>query len=422
MEQHQRVSKAPDWALLVGVMCFVLPAVGLRLMRDFGGVHLPSTMSSLIFGIGILSAAMVISWAAEAAEKDISQALALAFLSLIAVLPEYAVDMYFTWQAPHFHEYRAFAVANMTGANRLLLGFGWSLIFFLYFAKFRRSSLQVDRNYALDLSILGAATVYSLTIFFKESLALWDTVVLFGLFITYVYMASRRPLAEPELFGPAAAIGGLAQGPRRTALVGLFLFAAIGIFASAEPFAESLLETGAAFGIDQFLLVQWLAPLASESPEILIASLFVLRGRPGVAMGALIASQVNQWTLLVGCIPLVYAISGGSIVPMPLDPRQAVEILLTAGTSALGIAVFLSLSLSKWEALLLFGTFLLQLVDLGHDFRLYISMAYLGIAVLLLVIHGDDRREFFQSLKNVVHLVRYGSPAEGLEEHSPPPA
>jgi len=77
-------------------------------------------------GAAIFGAAFLLSWAAEAAETDIPRALAVAFLALIAVLPEYAVDMYFAWQAPHREGYTAFATANMTGGNRLLLGVGWA--------------------------------------------------------------------------------------------------------------------------------------------------------------------------------------------------------------------------------------------------------------------------------------------------------
>jgi len=50
-------------------------------------------------GLAIMSAAFLLLWACDAAQADISQALALAAVALISVLPEYAVDMYFTWQA-----------------------------------------------------------------------------------------------------------------------------------------------------------------------------------------------------------------------------------------------------------------------------------------------------------------------------------
>jgi cation:H+ antiporter len=57
-------------------------------------------------------------------------------------------------------------------------------------------------------------------------------------------------------------------------------------------------------------LIQWVAPLASESPEFLIAILFALRGRGSVGIGALISSKVNQWTLLIGTPPLAFMFIG----------------------------------------------------------------------------------------------------------------
>src|SRR6266508_5354734 len=95
-----------------------------------------------------------------------------------------------------------------------------------------------------------------------------------------------------------------------------FLFSCFTIFISAEPFAEGLLATGRTFGIEEFILVQWLAPLASESPEFIVAILFALKAQPGTAMGALLSSKVNQWTLLIGMLPVVYAVSAGRLGPM----------------------------------------------------------------------------------------------------------
>jgi hypothetical protein len=78
--------------------------------------------------------------AAEAAEVDIAGGLAIAVLAVIAVLPEYAVDLYFAYTAGSRPEHVQFAAANMTGSNRLLLGLGWSLVVLL--ALFRRAPTQ----------------------------------------------------------------------------------------------------------------------------------------------------------------------------------------------------------------------------------------------------------------------------------------
>jgi len=53
-------------------------------------------------------------------------------LALIAVLPEYAVDFTFAAKAGQDPDkFAPLALANMTGANQLLIGVGWSLVVLL---------------------------------------------------------------------------------------------------------------------------------------------------------------------------------------------------------------------------------------------------------------------------------------------------
>lgn len=59
----------------------------------------PSAGAALIYGLGILSGAFLLSWAAEVAELDISAALAIAILALFTILPEYAIEVVMAWDA-----------------------------------------------------------------------------------------------------------------------------------------------------------------------------------------------------------------------------------------------------------------------------------------------------------------------------------
>ena len=103
---------------------------------------------------------------------------------------------------------------------------------------------------------------------------------MFTIFAAYMFISSRSPSRHVEEFvGPSAAIGALSKLPRRLTIIAMFAYAAAVIFAAAEPFAEGLVNTGTEVGIDEFILVQWLAPLASESPEFLLAGLQVVRPR-----------------------------------------------------------------------------------------------------------------------------------------------
>ena len=102
-------------------------------------------------------------------------------------------------------------------------------------------------------------------------------------------------------------------------MIGMFVFAAVVILLSAEHFAEALVATGQEFNISEFLLIQWLAPLASEAPELLVAGLYAWRLNTNAALGTLVSSKVNQWTLLVGTLPIVFAIAAGGLHGLPVD-------------------------------------------------------------------------------------------------------
>jgi cation:H+ antiporter len=376
----------------------------------FAGIHLTPQFEALSSGVAIFGAAFLLSWAAELSQKDIPQALAIALLALIAVLPEYAVDMYFAWSAGKDPKYTAFATANMTGANRLLIGVGWAAVVITYWLKSGKKAVELEPSHKIELFYLALATLYSFLIPLKGQLDLIDAVALIMIFVFYMRAASKAEHVEPELEGPAAMIESWGTRPRRAWTVSFFLLSGFTIFTAAEPFAEGLLATGRTFGIEEFILVQWLAPLASESPEFIVAILFALKGQPGTSMGALLSSKVNQWTLLIGMLPIVYAVSAGSAGGMHMDARQVEEMFLTAAQSIFAVAVLANLSFSLLEALIVFVLFWTQLLFPDPQFRFYYSFLYVVLAVGLVLVKKDARNGF-------VALFSRPSASSVIEKH-----
>jgi cation:H+ antiporter len=223
-------------------------------------------------------------------------------------------------------------------------------------------------------------------------LSLIDTAVLFGIFLAYVRAAGGTHHEEPELDGPAKAIADLGTGRRRIVIGVMAFVAGAAILTAAEPFAEGLIATGRQFHVEEFLLVQWLAPLASESPEFVVALLFALRGAAAAGIGAMISSKVNQWTLLVGALPLAFALSSGSMHPMVLDDRQREEIFLTAAQSVFGLVVIGNYRVGIGEAAMLFGLFALQLVFTSAAARWIYAGTYLGLSAATMLVWPDTRR------------------------------
>lgn len=395
------------------------------LIARFSGAALDPPLMAILAGGAIMGASFLLLWACDAAQTDMPQTLALAVVAFIAVLPEYAVDMYFTWQAGQHPAggYAEYAVANMTGANRLLIGVAWVVVVAAYWYKARRP-VQLDDERRTELFFLAAATLYAVLIPIKGTLAWYDGLVFIGIYVVYVVIVSRRPITECDVAGTAACIVCMPTAKRRTATALMFLFSALVILLNAEPFSENLVSTGTMLGINEFFLVQWLAPIASETPEFLVATMFALRGQAGMALGSLLASKLNQWTLLVGMIPWVYAGSSTQLShPIPMGAVQMDEILLTAAQSALAVVLLASLRLTFSEALLLFVLFAGQLVSpvvveyLGGSFlgvsadhmHMLFSLLYFTIAGALIMVDPGRLRPLWKAW-----TVKGVAPAEDL--------
>jgi cation:H+ antiporter len=388
------------------LLAVAAPLPGLAARLDL--IHVPLVVETTLFGAAILGAAFLLSWAAEVAQLDISQTLAIAVLALIAVLPEYAVDLFLAYRAGQGDEAkRHLAVANMTGANRLLIGVGWAAVVLIFWLKTRKRVLELRPEQRTDIGFLLVATLWAFTIPIRGQLSLIDLVVLGGLFVAYVIRAAGEAVEEPELIGAAAALGALPQTSRRVTTVLLFLYSAAAILLVAEPFADGLIEIGTEFGISEFLLIQWVAPLASEAPEMIIAILFTLRLKAQAGMGTLISSKVNQWTLLVGTLPLVYAIGGGGgegfFTPMRMDARQVEEVFLTAAQSLFAVAVIASLSISVGEALALLLLFFGQFAVPIPAVRIGFGIVYIVLAVGVFAFSRSSRESLVDSL---IHVFR----------------
>jgi cation:H+ antiporter len=368
---------------------FIIAVPAILLKYEF--FHAGYGVQALLYGLAILGAAFILSWAAEVAQLDISQGFAVAILAFIAVLPEYAVDMVFSFKAgvdsnfygPLRTDNGSLALANMTGANRLLIGLGWPMVLFIFFLRSKKKSLQLAKEHGTEIFYLFCATAYAFTIPFKGRLTLYDAAILLAIFAAYVIRIARAETEEPELVGPAALLGKFRKGPRRTVVILFFIWAGTVIFLAAEPFAHSLVEFGKQSGIDEFLLVQWLAPLASESPEFMVAAIWAFRGHAQAAMGALISSKVNQWSLLVGTIPIVFSIGAGKLGALLLDVRQDHEIWLTAGQSIFAIAILTNLRMSWYGAVLLIILFMAQFIF--SEIRMEVFVIYLVFAALILI-------------------------------------
>src|SRR6056297_2002111 len=247
----------------------------------------------VLSGVAVLGSSFLLAWAAETAEADVPRSFAIAVLAVLAVAPEYAVDALYAYTAgaeygtPRGAEASNLAVANMTGANRILIGLGWSAIalFTVYRAGsssdsavrkesgFLASNVELDRDIATEIAFLLAATAFAFFVPLGGGIGMLDTVVLVGLYMTYIAIIIRGEVDETdEQVGVPAYFQSYSKVPRIASVLFLFSYSGFMIYTAVHPFALGLEELGLQLGIPPFFMIQWLAPLASESKSELLQS------------------------------------------------------------------------------------------------------------------------------------------------------
>ncbi|WP_267643436.1 sodium:calcium antiporter [Haloarchaeobius amylolyticus] len=365
---------------LVAATGLTLPWLAIWLV---GGAHGFSTLTTVaISGIGILGASFLLTWGAETAEKDVPRAFAIAVLAVLAVAPEYAVDALYAWNAGQFAgtergiEAGNLAVANMTGANRILIGVGWAGIALFTILRagaaadtavkkqrgFLADVVTLDRDIAVEIAFLLAATAWAFAVPLGGGIDILDVVVLVGLYVLYLLVIIRGDVDEAgeEHVGVPAALQQVPNPYRALTVLALFAYSGLLIFVAVEPFAHGLEKLGTSVGIPSFFMIQWIAPLASESPELVIVTLLVLKSRSTAGFNALVSSKLNQWTLLIGTLAVVHSIALGQYGALMFDQKQAAEIWLTAAQSFFAIALIVDFRISVREACVLFVLFASQ--------------------------------------------------------------
>ena len=121
--------------------------------------------------------------------------------------------------------------------------------------------------------------------------------------------------------------------------------------------------------------------------------LFTLRSNPQAGLTTLVSSAVNQLTLLVGSITVVFSISAGEVLSFPLDDRQSIEFMLTAAVSAFAIVLIAPRVLGVRVGLVLLGLFIVHLFFSDPGQRQIFSYIYFGLTIFLVLVDRDRIRQ-----------------------------
>jgi cation:H+ antiporter len=190
-------------------------------------------------------------------------------------------------------------------------------------------------------------------------------------------------------------------------------YAAFVILLTAVPFGDAVLGAGSIVGISPYLLLQWIVPVATETPEIVVAFVLLTHGRGGQSIAVLLAGAVSQYTIALGTLPLAYALSP-AIGPLQLAGRERVELLLTVGVALYAVAALLTLRLSRGDSSIMLAAFAGQLLVPSIVTRLFFAVVFWAVALDILL--AERRR-----LPALLAAVRPQRRSAGPEAGSRPP-
>jgi cation:H+ antiporter len=404
-----------------------LTVPGLLVRLSGGAVPYPAQV--LFYGAAVVAAAFLLAWACEAAQVDVAHGLVVAVVAFVAILPEFIVEVHFalTGQAEY-------VTANLTGASRLLLGCAVALPAAVSLLPRRKrpalGHLELPEPHRIELAVLAIGALWSMRGVLAGHLGLFDSVVLIGLYVLYLHTASKAGGEAPEPIGISAELAALARPERRRWVAWLMGYAAFVILVTAVPFGDAVLGAGTLVGISPYLLLQWIVPIATETPELVVASVLLLHGRGGQSIAVLLAGAVSQYTLALGTLPLAYAV-GTAHGPLPLAGRERIELLLTVGVALYAVAALVRLRLSRGDSSIMLALFAGQLLIPAVFTRFVFAVVFWAIAIDVLIAERREIRALFTGPRAATRSGRRGrsqrgrsrtrSRAAGAETRSPRP-
>ncbi|MCW2760109.1 MAG: hypothetical protein JWR85_310 [Marmoricola sp.] len=376
--QPGSVEGAERWRHLLAAAGCAVVGVVIHVASPF----VPVQLATIGLGIGLIGGAIMLAWAADAGEAVFSGGLVLAVVALVTVLPEFIIEVRFA-----YIQQAELVTANLTGATRLLLTGATALPLLVAFLARKQAQLtgplRLAANRRLELGILLITSIFAVQIVVRGNLTVFDGSILLALYVLYARRVQGTPDEEPAVVGVSASLISLPQRYRRPAIAALIIAASAVIVTIANPFADALLATGASFGIDPYLLIQSVVPVATEAPEFIVVAVLVASHRPAQGLALFLAASVSQWTLGLGALPIAYLAGGGGL-SLPLDGREQLELSLTLAVTLFVVAALATLRPERVDAFLLSAVFLAQFVYDAPFLRFAAAFVLLVFAIDLL--------------------------------------
>jgi cation:H+ antiporter len=284
------------------------------------------------------------------------------------------------------------------------MGLGWPVIFFIFWFTMRFRSgrgpafVQLPKGFSVEAAGLAVPVIYFLKVWWTRHWSLADGIVLCLFYIFYFWMLNRERKRgrkddveehDEDEGWVVTTINSMSHRAQYAWILGMFIGGGLVLWFTVHPFVEALKTAALAFGVSEFVFIQWVAPIASEFPEKVTAFNWARKpAKVPMAIVNMLSSMVSQWTLLAGLVPIVFSLSAGRPFTIELSDFQRSELLLTMAQSALAVLFLSDLKVQLHEMIGLFALWLLQFfVPHLREEVTYVYVAWFAIELIRLVMH-----------------------------------
>jgi cation:H+ antiporter len=315
----------------------------------------------------LTAAAVLLSYGAEPlAERYGANFTGSIVLAIITTLPEYMFVIFASIKGEY-----GMAVGSAVGSCTLLITLGYGSIILLATTRLSRRPVkvvelskgtQVDALYLLVTALIAFGLAWE-----GNGFDLKDAAILILLFFAYVVHVAKGAVKHAR--------ANVDENQSRQNLLKSILFLLIGgvvVFVASGPFVDSMISVATLLGVSPVTIAIILGPLASEMPEKITAYITVIRdGKLAeISVCNFIGSKVNHNSLLLGIMPIIAVLQGGSSVPgiisLPFIIMTALTVVATLSLSRRKLERWEGVVFALLYVLVIWGAFHLGVGRLPH--------------------------------------------------------
>jgi cation:H+ antiporter len=256
-----------------------------------------------------------------------------------------------------------FAVGAVSGSSVVVCTVALGACLWIGASARKNANIVLQPAVKKQCTILGTSTLVT-AIIAATGFSTLLGVVAVGFYLWFMYYSLQHKEVEEHESKHDEELGGIEIEEEEEDVstlkgVGYLITGGVLIVVFSSPFINSVVQAASILDVNPILLAFFLAPVASEAPEILESISLSRKGNSqsiNIAYSNLVGGTITKTTLLVGIL-CFFGVSKGFTWEVPSYPLSLALLIVCAGSAAAIGAAFATQT--KWHGMCLFVLFVI---------------------------------------------------------------